>query len=815
MNTKLLAAIISLSSLSANAAIENVSFTNNFNEEKNVQIRTNENIFISSKGTVTIAISGGLDRKFNVLTYKDDVLLTSQDTPIINIQDFITENNTNFYGKYVSLGFGSDGAYRVEVNTLSLSDEVVNTESYLITRDNTAPTSGDIKLSSYGGYTNSFTPADTWSTGYYSSNFLSAEGVTDTLSGIEQVEMITYIVGDQTGEPTVYKRRLLTYDAEKLNTRFTFSNDSSIWPLGDNGDTLYGVEFEITDKAGNVTRTAFQKLYYDSVGATGLKLVGIYNPSSTNVIGGQVGYDPYVSGMTVYTNPIKFMYRIPKDKHSSEVRGGYNSIGATTEIKDQTDGYIYPIFTRPYGFKNGNYIRFTDRRSWSIAGVSYNLILDSSATKQPVRVGAAEYLYSDIGWASWSRWRIQTSALPIQILGSRQRVQPREYDQIWSHAGYTCIIPVGSEYCETTHTPAWNLSPGTSGYHHGGSDVKNQAGNLYADGRWADVSWNDQYAPIFTNVDFDGKQIRANINQPKTGSWFNNLRLSDVWLQNELGQQISAKRTAFTNIGENYEAVWDLTTLPEGTYNISVGASENHGLKTIQADVVTYTNDKTSPTLEFDYDETGGIPEVVSDVRKINIELNDSSEVFIKQAKLVSKVGNTDVILGYSLKSGEGGSKVYSLELPRLYPTLNEGEIYDLTVVARDAYDNTSESVIKFGFVPENLISMETQTYLAVSSPLLTRADHPIAKIWSEPLKLDDGRLATGIQVAEVTVNGGSPFGITINGEVVQVGETKQIEIDLGVSGGELDLPIYPSESGKQGVAKIMFEIPSVSSMYD
>ncbi|WP_196587860.1 Ig-like domain-containing protein [Aliivibrio fischeri] len=815
MNNKLVVAALSLCSLSANAAIENVSFIDNLNKEQNVQIRTDENIYISPKGTVNIAISAGLDRKFTVRTYRNDELLTTQHTEVINIQDLITENNSNFYGKYVSLGFGSDGVYKVEVDTVSLSGAVVNTESYIFTRDVTPPTSSNVKISSYGGYTNSFTPADTWYTGYYSANFLYAEDVEDALSGIDKVEMITYIVGDNLDNPTEYKRMILSYNTEELNARFNFSSQSTIWPNGDNGETLYGVVFEITDKAGNVTRTDFQKLYYDTVGATDLKLVGVYNPSSTNVIGGQVGYDPYVPGMTVHTNPIKIMYRIPKDKHSSIVRGGYHSVGSTTEIKDQTDGYIYPIFTRPYGFKNGNYVRFTDRRSWSIAGVSYNLVLDNSAPKEPVRVGRAEYLYSDIGWSSWSRWKIQTSELPIQILGSRQRVQPRDYDQIWSHAGYTCTIPAGAEYCETTHTPAWNLSLGTSGYHHGGSDVKNIAGDLYADGGWADVSWNDQYAPVFTNVEYDGKQIRANINQPKAGSWFDNLRLADVWLENESGQKLGAKRITFTRIGENYEAVWDLSSLAEGSYDISVAALENHGLKTIKSGVAKFTNDKTSPVLEFGYDEIGTIPDVIDDVRKISIKLKDDSEVFIKQAKLVSEVGDTNVILGYSLKSGEAGDKVYSLELPRLYPTLNEGEIYNLTVVGRDAYENTVESSIKFGFVPENLIKMETQTYLSVSTPLLTKSDRPIAKIWSEPLKLDDGRLATGVQVAEVTVNGSSAFGIVINDVLVQVGETKQVEIDLGVSGSALNLPIYPSENGKEGVAKVMFEIPSISSMYD
>lgn len=795
------------------AAVEQVSYTDIYGENQSLSVVQGRTEYINNQSSVSFSVSSGLDRRLQFIVKQGSAVIYDTTTDVINIDDLISDNGRSYYGKKISANMSIDSDYTVDVKTLNLAGEEIDTEHYLLSRDTTPPTSNEITISSYGGTTNSLTPRDIWYTGYYSHNYFQVDNIKDNSSGINKVELVSYTT---VGGKSEYKRKVLNYDASAQLARFNFNTDSSFLPRGDNGDTLFGVEYHVTDNAGNVYRSPMISLYYDTIGSRGLELIAYREPGSGSVMGGQVGYVPYVPGNTVNENPISVMYRMPANEHANNHRGGYLPVGQSSVITDQNDGYYYIIFTRPYGFTNGNYVRFRDRRSWTTSNVSYNLKLSPNAPKAPVRVGAAEYLWSDRGWSSWNRWLIQNDILPITISGSRQKVEPRPYIQRWVHAGHECLIPIGAEYCEIRHAP-WQLKKGSSSYFHQGSTIESQDKSLYGSPSWADATYNDQYYPIISDISKNGMELVANIEQPMAGSWFDNLRLRNVWLEDEAGNRLSITRKALTRNGVYYEAVFDLSTLEEGEHQIYVAADERHGPLTKKI-AFSYLSDRSEPEVTINYHDVA-VPETIADLRDLEINISDTlSEVKIDSLSLVSTDGLVDVTLGYTRKSSDsnGRNKVFQPELPRLFPTLEQGVNYVLKVNASDAYENQNALEITFKYLPDNLIQLGVIEYLPVNIPLLDEEDNSLASITSNELKLDDGRMATGEQKAFVSLKSSAEFAIRVDANTtVSPGETKEIIIDLGDSGGSLNIPIYPDNPGEDGIGGVLFEIPQLKSKYD
>lgn len=70
--------------------------------------------------------------------------------------------------------------------------------------------------------------------------------------------------------------------------------------------------------------------------------------------------------MTVYTNPVRFVYRIPKTHWHEYSEGGLsatNGAGSVSKVSED-DNNVYIQFIAPYNFFDGNYIRFVNKYEW-------------------------------------------------------------------------------------------------------------------------------------------------------------------------------------------------------------------------------------------------------------------------------------------------------------------------------------------------------------------------------------------------------------------------------------------------------------------
>lgn len=811
--------LLSLVSSGLYAGIEGTSYT----DTNGVYIeKTLSNIgdtFFNNQSMLKVYISSGLDRRIRMSVNYDETKIDQMTSPIIGIDDKLTYQNNSFYGVTFDIPLSEDGSYELLIETLDLTNTVVASETVTLKRDTQQPTIGRLQGWGYGGHEgHTFQPENSWLWSIWSSNYLEYVGISDH-SGISKVELETFLMQPT---QTLYKTRVLDYSESTETARFTLSQDYNFLPRGDNAETPFGFRFKVTDNAGNVGYSPVQTIYYDTFYFnTGENVVhAVYDPDSSNVIAGLTGFVDYQPGMVVKTNPIQWLYKIDNNNYSSFVLGGVGCVGAKQVILDyNNEGFTYCLYERSFNYLNGNYVRFNQRASWSIGGLHYDLQLSDTTPQSPVSKGS-QYRYSDTGWGSWFR-EIHISELPVRIEAVKRFAEPRDYVQVFKHAGVECQIPIGETECiaEFPNTDAWELTMGEMGYYHSGSSLTNIDGTLASGPSWADVHTNAKYAPEFRSVTLDevNKTLAASIHFEPAGNYFDRVRIGKIELHDKTGK-LNVSPSCVRQ-SKNWECLFDLSVLAHGVYDLHVYAEARMGMNQ-RSDTVSYISDKKAPELKWYYEGSESIPNRITDLRSLSFNVTDDSKVSVTELRIESPAYNLDLILGHTVQAVEGQTTTYAIELPRLFPSLEEGQDYVITLVVTDEYGNSTRSELLTEYEPSNLITLDVQPYLDIDRNLETVNGDSLARIYSQnPLVLDTGQLATGVQTAEFSVANNATYSLVVgadNGDVVvRPGETKTIQIDLGTVGERLDIHIYPAVANAEAEAQFLFSIPQLRSIYN
>ncbi len=95
------------------------------------------------------------------------------------------------------------------------------------------------------------------------------------------------------------------------------------WMPVSDADVEYRFRAFLYDKAGNITQVPDQNFVFDS-SAGEYELFAVADPnSSTSVVPGFAsGYIKYTAGMTINTNPVTFVYKIPKQNYRAYNKAG-------------------------------------------------------------------------------------------------------------------------------------------------------------------------------------------------------------------------------------------------------------------------------------------------------------------------------------------------------------------------------------------------------------------------------------------------------------------------------------------------------------
>lgn len=286
------------------------------------------------------------------------------------------------------------------------------------------------------------------------------------------------------------------------------------------------------------------------------------------------------------------------------------------------------------------------------------------------------------------------------------------------------------------------------------------------------------------------------------------MRLASVELFDTLSGTSLLAGSKVAMSGDDYTYALDLSKLPEGKYDLAFRAKDTFN-NTSQLPFKSIVVDKTPPSLSISYDGAPLISEsTVYGLENISVSVTDSlSESKIYQMVLQGGPTSDDVELGFT-KNTDG---TYTPLYPRLFPSLDETtDKYTLLVKAIDDAGNMSSKSIRFAYYPKNLIVLDKLNTLAVNKAIKLSSGEPLAVLKASQLRRNDGSLAKGVQTALITVRGDSAFPISVIGNVVAPGETKEIQIDLGAVGNDVVIPIFPGINGVVGSSGFIVEFPQL-----
>ena len=298
------------------------------------------------------------------------------------------------------------------------------------------------------------------------------------------------------------------------------------------------------------------------------------------------------------------------------------------------------------------------------------------------------------------------------------------------------------------------------------------------------------------------------VTQPGNGKFGDQLLLKSASILDKGTNTVVLTGTRTALAGEDYTYTFDLSKLAEGRYNLGFLAKDTFENEATSP-FITLVHDMTPPEISFNY-ENAPLPSgtTVYGLENITVNLNDAlTKPVLDRLELKGGPASDSVVLGFNLNAD--GS--YTPDYPRLFPTLDAStDKYTLTAYATDAKGNTSQKSIQFAYYPKNLVTLEKLKTLGVVKALKTSDNTPLAVMRTGQLRRNDGSLAQGIQTANITVRSDAEYAINILGTVIQPGETKEIQLDLG-TGANSTVPIFPAVNGTTGQSNFIIEFPQLN----
>lgn len=753
--------------------------------------------YVRNDSAITFSISSGIDRRLHAIAKRDGVIVFDDTTNVINTSDRVEVHGKAFYGKNITIDdLRVDGDYTVEISTLDLSGKVVASELYHFKRDTVPPVIDDKDISWVrAGY--SLGSIDDFADSYATFG-LKLNSVKDNNSGLQKAQ---YWVKNK-HFPRVTVDALLHKNSDfqgGVSIRAKQAANKALFP-----QDRYTIGFDIFDNAGNVSTISRQSNIDSHCPSTG-PTVEVYNPLTG-------GWEPYVSGMVVHANPVKMRWgRLSKDFAVNNDSFGWSGAASSEPVTYYTREFIYPQ-TRTY-FEMFNKAGL---RCFMGGLSSIKLTLADGVDEAPGFTGAE---FKTTLNSNWVRSTTIKYNQPFTLTTVKVKVPVRTYRQrAWIPAvGADCYIEIGETSCESKATATYSSGRGYSPKPiYVGREDKSWAVHV----SYLYFYW-DMNPIIIEGVTHNTSQsvLIARLNDPDTVSdWRSYMwtirSLVVQYINKTTGNEgsITSKSYVMNDTNHRVDTV-DVSYLEDGEYTFTFVATDSYG--NVSSEKLDSYIDNNAPVIDVNYDTGSGLPKEINKLENIKIKLTDVSDSTLVSARLYGSSSNDDVFLGLI----NHADNTYSVERPRIFPTLLDGEHYTLEFIAKDKYENVSTKSVTFKYMIDNLIVMDTQYYLPININLKTKDNHPIASIYStSPLEVEGGMLATGIQLGNITSRINSDISINImtaNGVVsVAPGETKEISIDLGDSGKPLSLDIFPSQLNEIGRAELMFDIQSLRSKW-
>lgn len=787
--------------------------------------------YSNATGAIDFYLGAGVDRRVRVaILNKNGGVIQTATSPILGANDRITtEDGRTFYGAVLSLPApNADGEYTLRSEILTSSNAVVEQETFPMVFHRKAPTVGTVsydveRVRSYQG-----------KRVLGGSNFISIQ-----LNGVESDIEIeeTSLTAIRFANNSIYKSPIL---GESNGNNSIFFNPKLIFNESLNDE--FDLVFKVKDKAGNETILKEGIYYHNRALAEGFEAIAIYDPVR---FGDQLymdrnnlkGYGEFNSGDEVFINPSKFLLRIKKENfHTNSPYGfgyqygsyGTNNIRISTKSHED-DKYIYYISENitlsslgKIGVRVYSYGLLRAGRYYS-----YNLVFNDENHLSPSYDGILSYMtnededYTNISeTADFKNIENKSHVKKIRV-----NVQPRGYVQTvrFRHQVDHSVLS----------TDLYTIPPNESSIEIDVSD-KHLDGyrTLYLTDLMSDdynsfhkslTFYHDFFNPVVKDkvIDEKNKEFlvytyesaenevkdfgasrheRFHVSSEKSFARIKDK--SDKWYD------LPLKREMVHNHW-NRDFIYDLSGLPDGRY------------EEIEAHVVDAFNNETVETLSgpFVLDSVGPSVTILSageigSLDDITLRVSDEYDADPKVVSIELKGGPASdqvQLVTRTVKRNE-----YKLEYPIMFPSLESGEEYTLTVVAEDASGNRSETSRIFTYSPDLVVllnSEDGQIHIPAVSHEFLRTDKSPA-IRSEQVRLADGSVIRGAYDVQATLSSDSEQPIRINGREVRAGETVTIapNYDFNAKDGRFEFSIEAVNEGEGGHVGLLISTTAPNS---
>ncbi len=728
------------------------SYTDPYGQAKTAQPET---AAVNPAGDMAFILAAGIDRRLRITLYRGGTQLATAESPPLTGADRITIAGETYYGASLVLPAPSlDGPHTLRAEILSHEGTLITREESAVIIDRQPPVlSGGFAYFSHWGPNNRDPLEPEALVSGYGVGRIIARGVADAHAGLAidgaRFQSI-YLEGPHRGE--------VAYE-----TPAVFSGTDLVVGTGNEGSVARGVHlpvwdgalllrFVAFDRAGNAASFDVPVRFDGEYSGAIAQLFAVYNPaSSNNPVPGSpyVGYELYTPGMTVHTNPVKLLVRVPKSAwwefNPTGVMLHAEGLGPWPTPADYVDAaYAYKTYDfsyRPVSELNSDGLHPDFRVAAPLVwagdpprSIRPDLILAAGVPHTPALIGVA-IEYANAGPVAFNLHGTHYLSPRLDTLTRvTLTAAARPYDQIATYKpddSDSCVIRAGATQCSIY---PYRVFGDTAD----GMEVRTYEARItHHDGTLrSPISWythrHDTRPPVIATVApvEENSHLDVRLSEYLTGAWWASVNVVRVW-----GEAVPAGGGAPVTLahstlrplgGDQWQALLPLAGVPDGAYTVTVYALDYYGNQSAPKVIKGVLVDHAPPTASFFVDggaALGGTP--IGDIGDIFFRVTDAADPAprVLRASIAGGPLGDDVNLGFH-KDGSA----YRIEYPVMLPSLAAND-YTITVELRDASGNQATAVQNFTFAPPRLgLTPENGPHIRL--PLLNEA---------VPVRLDNG----------------------------------------------------------------------------
>ena len=816
-----LVGVMAMTSTSAFAELLGYRFTDVNGEQR--EVGPNQT-YVNPQGDMEFYLRAGVDRLLEIeLQDSDGNTVGVNTSDLIGANDRIQYGGVSHYGTTLTLASPADGQYQLVSRIISSSGAEIDSQQYPLRVVRQGPVLGEVTIDQRREHIWSGVQHPLIGSDRFNGLYVDIES-----SAVE----ISHAVFEATNVET---NQQYSFNSSPNEGRVGFSN-GELLPRATEGEFV--IKANVHDVAGNVASTSITVFHDQSNGVarTGPTVtVGIYDPTNFNGaplpgLGVVNGYVPYSDNISVSHNPIRLIFRVPRNNYLDYSPYGIGIIGNSqphigNNIIAQNANYVFvksanDYFSPSHGPGSMDYRGYDRMLNRHSNVVSWNL--NDDAIISPSRPNVA-HNYSDIGWNNNSIRVFSSETRNESLTAVRLRFQARDYEQrvrawgggidrsVIAAPGETeVIIPFEYNFYENYIQRGGELSSVqiyTQIYGRGEAEGFNSPPGQY-------IRLEGDFTPPVINalniVD-NGLVVKTFESDRDRTNGLNSAGFYRVILANSKAEvkDVNGVWHEIASVRENVYSQWErdlvfnLRTAPEGRLTaVRVNIADAAGNIAKQEVNVDYINDLTPPTLEIIAENT---IESLDDIL-IRVTDNIDQNPRVTNARISGGPANDDVNLATVRLTAS--VPTFGLEYPVIFPSMIEGEEYELEVTGRDANGNVTIERKTFRYEP-NVVSLSAENGGAIQIPARAAAflrNGGGDVVQSEPLTLSGGAPVAGTYDVYATLRTDAEVPLIINGVRVVPGDTQEImgQHDFSTSGGRLSIPVLPAEDGIIGTSSIL-----------